>query len=98
MMLRTSACTSIPVLMRAVTPTLLSLTPSPGETGVKNAERKLPFCAWEECKFHINLSMESFYIKLPDGSMLDFPNRLGDIKYKYFSIGGDARIVGIKIK
>uniref|UniRef100_A0A3Q3F828 Galectin n=1 Tax=Labrus bergylta TaxID=56723 RepID=A0A3Q3F828_9LABR len=59
----------------------------------------------EECReetsllcFHINLSMESFYIKLPDGSMLDFPNRLGDIKYKYFSIGGDARIVGIKIK
>lgn len=42
--------------------------------------------------------MEQFYIKLPDGMMINFPNRLGDVKYKYFDVRGDARIVGLKIK
>lgn len=30
--------------------------------------------------------------------MLNFPNRLGDVKYQYFDVSGEARIVGIKIK
>ncbi|XP_022049834.2 lectin, galactoside-binding, soluble, 2b [Acanthochromis polyacanthus] len=57
-----------------------------------------PFVRGEECKFYINFNMEQFYIKLPDGSMMDFANRLGDVKYKYFEVTGDAKIVGIKIK
>ncbi|XP_034544134.1 lectin, galactoside-binding, soluble, 2b isoform X2 [Notolabrus celidotus] len=71
---------------------------SGGSWGDEQRDDHFPFVRGEECKFYLNLSMESFYIKLPDGTMVDFPNRLGDIKYKYFSIGGDARIVGIKIK
>lgn len=49
-------------------------------------------------QFYINFNNEQFYIKLPDGAMMNFPNRLGDVKYKYFDVSGDARIVGIKIK
>ncbi|CAL8352901.1 unnamed protein product [Boreogadus saida] len=47
---------------------------------------------------YINFTMEYFFIKLPDGSTMSFPNRLGDIKYKFFEVHSDARIVGIKIK
>lgn len=49
-------------------------------------------------QFYINFNYEQFYIKLPDGSMMNFPNRFGDVKYKFFDVSGDARIVGIKIK
>ncbi|KAM7009624.1 lectin, galactoside-binding, soluble, 2b [Tautogolabrus adspersus] len=80
------------------TNTIVFNSKSGGGWGEECREGNFPFVRGEECKFYINLNMEHFYIKLPDGSMLDFPNRLGDIKYKYFSIGGDARIVGIKIK
>lgn len=47
---------------------------------------------------YINFNMEQFYIKLPDGSMVNFPNRLGDIKYDYFDIRGDAEFISIKVK
>lgn len=46
----------------------------------------------------INFNMEQFYIKLPDGSMVNFPNRLGDVKYDYLDIRGDAELISIKIK
>ncbi|XP_044042421.1 lectin, galactoside-binding, soluble, 2b [Siniperca chuatsi] len=71
---------------------------SGGCWGDEHHEGNFPFVRGEECKFHINFSNGQFYIKLPDGSMLNFPNRLGDVKYKYFDVSGDARIVGIKIK
>ncbi|KAJ0051099.1 hypothetical protein NL108_013837 [Boleophthalmus pectinirostris] len=66
--------------------------------GEEQRDLNFPFCRGEECKFYISFNMERFYIKLPDGSMLDFPNRLGDVKYKYFDVTGDARIIGIKVK
>ncbi|KAK7930667.1 hypothetical protein WMY93_007062 [Mugilogobius chulae] len=66
--------------------------------GDEHRDMNFPFCRGEECKFYINFNMEAFYIKLPDGSMIHFPNRLGDLKYKHFDVTGDARIVGIKIK
>ncbi|XP_070777398.1 lectin, galactoside-binding, soluble, 2b [Enoplosus armatus] len=71
---------------------------SGGCWGDEQREGNFPFMRGEECKFYINFNNEQFYIKLPDGSMLNFPNRLGDVKYKYFDVSGDARIVGIKIK
>lgn len=49
-------------------------------------------------QFYISFNDEQFYIKLPDGHMMNFPNQLGDVKYKYFDVSGDARIIGIKIK
>uniref|UniRef100_A0A3B4B7T7 Galectin n=2 Tax=Periophthalmus magnuspinnatus TaxID=409849 RepID=A0A3B4B7T7_9GOBI len=71
---------------------------SGGCWGEEHRNMVFPFCRGEECKFYINFNMESFYIRLCDGSMMDFPNRLGDVKYKYFDVSGDARIIGLKIK
>uniref|UniRef100_A0A8C6SZD7 Galectin n=1 Tax=Neogobius melanostomus TaxID=47308 RepID=A0A8C6SZD7_9GOBI len=78
--------------------TIVSNSKSGGCWGDEERDMNFPFCRGEECKFHVSFNMERFYIKLPDGSMVDFPNRLGDVKYKYFHVSGDARIVGIKIK
>ncbi|KAK1886638.1 Beta-galactoside-binding lectin [Dissostichus eleginoides] len=78
--------------------TIVFNSQSGGSWGDEAREGNFPFMRGEECKFHINFNMEQFYITLPDGSMLNFPNRLGDVKYKFFNVSGDARIVGIKIK
>lgn len=61
----------------------------------------VPWCPpWTCVSFqcYINFNNEQFYIKLPDGSMLNYPNKLGDVKYDYFDIGGDAELIGIKMK
>uniref|UniRef100_A0A3Q4H5J9 Galectin n=1 Tax=Neolamprologus brichardi TaxID=32507 RepID=A0A3Q4H5J9_NEOBR len=71
---------------------------SGGSWGDEIHESNFPFRRGEECKFYINFNNEEFYIKLPDGSMITFPNRLGDVKYKYFDVSGDARIIGLKLK
>ncbi|KAF7643956.1 hypothetical protein LDENG_00230540 [Lucifuga dentata] len=71
---------------------------SGGCWGDEHREGFLPFSRGEECKFYINFNSEQFYIKLPDGNMMNFPNRLGEVKYKYFNVTGDARIISIKIK
>ncbi|KAM6942280.1 lectin, galactoside-binding, soluble, 2b [Lycodopsis pacificus] len=71
---------------------------SGGSWGDEQREGNFPFMRGEECKFHVNFNNEQFYVKLPDGSMLNFPNRLGDVKYKHFHVSGEARIIGIKIK
>ncbi|XP_061576622.1 lectin, galactoside-binding, soluble, 2b [Cololabis saira] len=71
---------------------------SGGSWGNEERCSNFPFQRGEECKFYINFNWEQFFIKLPDGSMMNFPNRLGDTKYKYFDVSGEARIVGIKIK
>merc|ERR1712126_129915 len=70
---------------------------SGGCWGDEHNEFSMPFCCGEECKFYINFNMEHFYIKLPDGNMMSFPNRLGDVKYKYFQVYGDCKLVGLKI-
>ncbi|XP_071360632.1 lectin, galactoside-binding, soluble, 2b [Trachinotus anak] len=71
---------------------------SGGCWGDEQCDGNFPFSRGEECKFYINFNNEQFYIRLPDGSMMNFPNRLGDVKYKYFDVSGDARIIGLKLK
>ncbi|XP_042246145.1 lectin, galactoside-binding, soluble, 2b [Thunnus maccoyii] len=71
---------------------------SGGCWGEEQREENFPFSRGDECKFYINFNNEQFYIKLPDGSMMNFPNRLAEVKYKFFEISGDAKVVGIKIK
>ncbi|XP_071770866.1 lectin, galactoside-binding, soluble, 2b [Centroberyx gerrardi] len=80
------------------TNTIVCNSCSGGDWGGEHREGNFPFMRGEECKFYINFNNEQFYIKLPDGCMMDFPNRLGDVKYKHFEVTGDARIIGIKIK
>ncbi|XP_061536161.1 lectin, galactoside-binding, soluble, 2b [Phycodurus eques] len=71
---------------------------SGGCWGEEHRDGNLSFARGEESKFYINFNNEEFFIKMPDGFMMSFPNRLGDVKYKYFEVNGDARVIGIKIK
>ncbi|KAG7255168.1 hypothetical protein CRUP_029949 [Coryphaenoides rupestris] len=71
---------------------------SGGGWGEEHRDVNLPFSPGEETKFSINFNMEYFFIKLPDGSTISFPNRLGDVKYKHLDIRGDARMIGLKMK
>ncbi|TNM85366.1 hypothetical protein fugu_007637 [Takifugu bimaculatus] len=71
---------------------------SGGSWADEQHEGNFPFTRGEEAKCYINFNMEQFYIKLPDGCMVNFPNRLGDVKYDYFDIRGEAEVIGIKIK
>ncbi|KAL2086880.1 hypothetical protein ACEWY4_017939 [Coilia grayii] len=57
-----------------------------------------PFQPDEQFKVVINFDNEHFYIKLPDGNMVHFPNRFGDDKFKYIYFGGDVKIYSLKIK
>ncbi|XP_028268417.1 lectin, galactoside-binding, soluble, 2b [Parambassis ranga] len=78
--------------------TIICNSLSGGCWGDEYCEGQLAFSRGQECKFYISFNNEQFYVRLPDGNMMSFPNRLGDVKYKYFDVSGDARIVGIKIK
>ncbi|KAM4611326.1 lectin, galactoside-binding, soluble, 2b [Polymixia lowei] len=78
--------------------TIVCNSSSGGCWGDEYREGNFPFVRGEESKFYINFSMDQFTITLPDGSVMFFPNRLGDLKYKHFEVSGDARIIGIKIK
>ncbi|KAM9792862.1 galectin-1-like [Neosynchiropus ocellatus] len=71
---------------------------SGGCWGDEERDSNFSFVRGEESKFYINFNMTDFFIKLPDGCMMSFPNRLGEVKYNYIEVGGDARIVGLKIK
>uniref|UniRef100_A0A8C7Y4Y2 Galectin n=1 Tax=Oryzias sinensis TaxID=183150 RepID=A0A8C7Y4Y2_9TELE len=78
--------------------TIVCNSKSGGSWGEEQREGHFPFARGEESKFYINFTMDQFYIKLPDGRMMDFPNRLGDVKYDYFEVKGDAVFHGVKIK
>uniref|UniRef100_A0A669CCT3 Galectin n=1 Tax=Oreochromis niloticus TaxID=8128 RepID=A0A669CCT3_ORENI len=71
---------------------------SGGTWGDEIQESNFPFRRGEECKInviHLPFSPSCFFLLL---HMINFPNRLGDVKYKYFDVSGDARIIGIKLK
>ncbi|XP_061686207.1 lectin, galactoside-binding, soluble, 2b [Syngnathoides biaculeatus] len=71
---------------------------SGGSWGDEQRDGNISFVRGEESKMYINFNYEEFFIKLPDGSIMSFPNRLGDVKYKYFEVMGEARVIGMKIK
>lgn len=41
---------------------------------------------------------DQFYIKLPNGTMMSFPNRFGDDSFKHIDVQGDVKVQGIKLK
>ncbi|CAJ1052932.1 beta-galactoside-binding lectin-like [Xyrichtys novacula] len=84
--------------LNGVTDTIVINCKSGGSWGEEQREENFPFTCGEESKFYINYNMECFYIKLPDGSMIDFPNRLGDVKYDYFRVDGMAQFIGFKMQ
>lgn len=46
----------------------------------------------------INFINEQFYIKLPDGKTMSFPNRFGDDSFKHLNVNGDVTVSSIKMK
>ncbi|XP_012692868.1 lectin, galactoside-binding, soluble, 2b [Clupea harengus] len=64
----------------------------------EHRESCFPFQPDEAFKVIITFNNETFYINLPDGTMMHFPNRFGDDKFKYIHFGGDAKMHSIKIK
>ncbi|XP_077461060.1 lectin, galactoside-binding, soluble, 2b [Stigmatopora argus] len=71
---------------------------SGGSWGDEQRDGNLCFEQGNESKFSINFNYEEFFIRLPDGSMISFPNRLGDGKYTYFDVRGEAKIISLKLR
>ncbi|KAG5854002.1 hypothetical protein ANANG_G00032840 [Anguilla anguilla] len=63
----------------------------------EHRESNFPFQQGEEFKVSISFDNDQFRIKLSNGHVFHFPNRLGDDKYKHITIDG-ARITSFKIK
>ncbi|XP_062400953.1 lectin, galactoside-binding, soluble, 2b [Sardina pilchardus] len=61
-------------------------------------ETCFPFQPDEDFKIVISFNNETFYVNLPDGNMMHFPNRFGDDKFKYLCFKGDCKIYSVKIK
>ncbi|KAJ8345804.1 hypothetical protein SKAU_G00299970 [Synaphobranchus kaupii] len=57
-----------------------------------------PFQAGKEFKILVTFNAKEFQVTLSDGSVVRFPNRPGDSKYRNMKFEGDARILGIEIK
>uniref|UniRef100_A0A4W5JZ01 Galectin n=1 Tax=Hucho hucho TaxID=62062 RepID=A0A4W5JZ01_9TELE len=71
---------------------------SGGSWGDEVMEGHFPFQDGEQFKLVLNFTNEQFYIKLPDGHMMDFPNRLGDCKYNHIMVDGDVKVISFKVK
>uniref|UniRef100_A0A674AJ18 Galectin n=1 Tax=Salmo trutta TaxID=8032 RepID=A0A674AJ18_SALTR len=71
---------------------------SGGSWGDELKEGHFPFQDGEQFKLVLNFTNEQFYIKLPDGHMMDFPNRLGDCKYNHIMVDGDVKVISFKVK
>ncbi|XP_060774023.1 lectin, galactoside-binding, soluble, 2b [Neoarius graeffei] len=69
-----------------------------GEWGEEQREHSFPFQQGESFKVVFNFNNEQFFIKLPNGTMMSFPNRFGDDCFKYIDVRGDVKILGIKNK
>ncbi|XP_028829890.1 lectin, galactoside-binding, soluble, 2b [Denticeps clupeoides] len=66
--------------------------------GSEHKEGCFPFQPDSEFKITITFNNDEFYIKLPDGHMMSFPNRYGDDSFKHIHVNGDVKIYSIKIK
>ncbi|KAG9337357.1 hypothetical protein JZ751_028777 [Albula glossodonta] len=64
----------------------------------EHREGNFPFQLGEEFKMTISFDNDEFRIKLPDDHVINFPNRLGDDKYKHINVQGDVRINSFKMK
>ncbi|MCI4375724.1 hypothetical protein PGIGA_G00114080 [Pangasianodon gigas] len=69
-----------------------------GGWGEELKERCFPFDQGESFKVVFTFNNEQFYIKLPNGTMMSFPNRFGDDSFKHIDVQGDVKVQGLKIK
>uniref|UniRef100_A0A8C1NUM1 Galectin n=1 Tax=Cyprinus carpio TaxID=7962 RepID=A0A8C1NUM1_CYPCA len=68
-----------------------------GGWGAEHHESCFPFQQGEEFKLSITFNNDTFYIKLPGGTMMSFPNRFGDDVFKHVHVSGDVKITSIKV-
>ncbi|KAI1884493.1 hypothetical protein AGOR_G00226950 [Albula goreensis] len=57
-----------------------------------------PFQLGQEFKIMVTFNTQEFQVALSDGSVVRFPNRTGDTKFRHLKFEGDARIQGVEIK
>ncbi|XP_048056778.1 lectin, galactoside-binding, soluble, 2b [Megalobrama amblycephala] len=69
-----------------------------GGWGSEVREPCFPFVQDEEFKLAITFNNDTFYVKLPEGTMMSFPNRFGDDVFKHMHVKGDVKIISVKIK
>ncbi|MBN3309959.1 LEG protein, partial [Amia calva] len=69
-----------------------------GAWGSEQRESSFPFQQGEEFKVYITHNNDSFEVKLSDGSVIHFPNRLGDDQFLYMQLEGEVQLVSIHIK
>ncbi|XP_039512390.1 beta-galactoside-binding lectin-like [Pimephales promelas] len=69
-----------------------------GEWGAEQREPCFPFQQGEAFKLTITFNNDTFYIKLPEGTMMSFPNRFGDDLFKHVHVNGDVKITSIGVK
>ncbi|KAM6904478.1 beta-galactoside-binding lectin-like [Xenentodon cancila] len=56
-----------------------------------------PFYQGQQFKIIVIFTPAGFVVVLSDGSTIRFPNRLGELKYNFFTFAGDARIKNFEI-
>ncbi|XP_073708234.1 lectin, galactoside-binding, soluble, 2b [Garra rufa] len=69
-----------------------------GSWGDEHREPCFPFQQGEEFKLTITFNNDTFYIELPGGTMMSFPNRFGDDVFKHVHVVGDVKVISIKVK
>ncbi|XP_077100148.1 lectin, galactoside-binding, soluble, 2b [Siphateles boraxobius] len=69
-----------------------------GGWGSEHREGCFPFQQGEEFKLTITFNNDTFYVKLPEGTMMSFPNRFGDDCFKHVHVKGDVKVISIKVK
>ncbi|XP_053355165.1 beta-galactoside-binding lectin-like [Clarias gariepinus] len=69
-----------------------------GAWGEEVKEHSFPFSQGESFKVMFSFNNDQFYIKLPNGTMMSFPNRFGDDSFKHIDVQGDVKVESIKIK
>ncbi|XP_051985869.1 galectin-2-like [Xyrauchen texanus] len=69
-----------------------------GSWGDEHREHCFPFQKGNEFKLIITFNNDTFYIKLPEGTMMSFPNRFGDDTFKHIHVVGDVKIESLKVK
>ncbi|XP_072539611.1 beta-galactoside-binding lectin-like [Salminus brasiliensis] len=68
-----------------------------GGWGSEQKESNFPFQRDADFKVVFNFNNDQFFIRLPDGSIITFPNRFGDDRFTHLQVDGDVKIHSFKI-
>nr|3AK0_A Chain A, Ancestral congerin Con-anc [synthetic construct]3AK0_B Chain B, Ancestral congerin Con-anc [synthetic construct] len=60
--------------------------------------KNFPFTAGEHFQITITFDIDTFYIQLPDGHKVEFPNRHGDEAFNFIYLAGDARLTFVRLE